>query len=148
MAAPHIAMMDDTIREPRRATNLRMSTVQTATELHLTGGLRAPMQGYRRFGLVPVLDGRTVRQLTPMPIQQVAAISVGIGGTLFGGDEITGIETPLLTRIWTPLDGLGAGEPQPAVKWGAIAGTAADAGAGAYAELAGHISFSLTAASP
>lgn len=138
--------MSETTREPRRATGLRMSTVQMATELHLTGGLRAPMQGDKLWSLGPVLDGRTVRQLTPKPIQHVAAIAAGIGGTLFGGDEMTGMETPLLSRVWTPLDGPGPGKPQPADKWSAIAGNAADAGDEPYAELAGHIAFSLTAA--
>ena len=138
--------MNETTRQPLRATNLQMSTVQVATELHLTGGLRAPMQGDRRWSLHPVLDGRNIRQLTPMPILHIATISAGIGGTLFGGDEVTGIETPLLTRVWTPLDGADGGKPRPADKWGAIAGNAADAGAEAYAELAGHIAFSLTAA--
>lgn len=123
-----------------------MSTVQTAYELHLTGGLRAPEQGDRQWSLGPVLDGRTVRQLMPMPIQHVAAVAAGIGGTLFGGDQMIGMETPLLSRIWTPLDDLDSGEPQPADKWRAIATNAADAGAAAYAELAGHIAFSLTAA--
>jgi hypothetical protein len=116
------------------------------TELHLTGGLRAPMQGDRLWSLGPVLDGRTVRQLAPRPIQHVAAIAAGIGGTLFGGDEVTGMETPLLSRVWTPLDGPGPGKPQPADNWRAIAGNAADAGAEEYAKVAGHIAFSLTAA--
>jgi len=79
-------------------------------------------------------------------MQQIAAIASGIGGTLFGGDETTGMGTPLLSRIWTPLDGPGPGKPQPTDKWGAIAGNAADSGAGLYAELAGHISFSSRAA--
>ena len=144
--APHISQMNETTREPRQAMNLRMSTVQMATELHLTGGLRAPMQGDKLWSLGPVLDGRSVRQLTPRPIQDVAAIASGIGGTLFGGDEVTGMGTPLLSRVWTSLDGPGAGKPQAADKWRAIAGNATDAGADAYAELAGHMAFSLTAA--
>lgn len=138
--------MSETKREPRRAMNLRVGTVQMVTELHLTGGLRAPMQGDKLWSLGPVLDGRTIRQLAPRPIQQVAAIATGVGGTLFGGDEMTGMGTPLLSRVWTPLDGPGPGKPQPADKWGAIAGNAGDAGDEAYAELAGHIAFSLTAA--
>lgn len=146
MMTPHIIAMSETIREPRRAMNLKMGTVQMATELHLTGGLRAPMQGDKLWSLGPVLDGRTVRQLSPRPIQHVAGIAASIGGTLFGGDEMTGMETPLLSRVWTPLDGPGSGRPQPADKWGAIAGNAADAGAADYAELAGHIAFSLNAA--
>ena len=144
--SPHIALMTETTQEPRRATGLRMSTVKVATELHLTGGLRAPMQGDKLWSLGPVLNGRTIVQLTPRPIQNVVAIAAGIGGTLFGGEEVTGMETPLVSRVWTPLDGPGSGKPQPAAKWGAIAGNAADAGANAYAELAGHVAFSLTAA--
>jgi hypothetical protein len=138
--------MDETTREPHRVTNFRIDTVQMVTELHLTGGLHAPMQGDKLWSLGPVLVGRTVSQLTPMPIQHVAAIATNIGGTLFGGDEMTGMGTPLLSRVWTPLDGPGSGKPQPADKWGAIAGNAANDGAEIYSELAGHIAFSLTAA--
>lgn len=138
--------MKQETRKPHRASNLHVGTVQMITELHLTGGLRAPMQGDKMWSLGPVLDGRTVRQLAPRPIQHIAAIAAGIGGTLFGGDEVTGMETPLLSRTWTPLDGPGSGKPQPADKWSAISGNATYAGADEYAELAGHIAFSLTAA--
>lgn len=123
-----------------------MSTVQTACELHLTGGLRAFEQGDRQWSLDPILDGRTARQLPPMPIQQVTEVAAGVGAILFGGDQMTGMETPLLSRIWTPLDDRVSSNPQPADRWRAIATNAADAGNSAYAELAGHIAFSLTAA--
>ena len=123
-----------------------MDTVQTAVQLHLTGGLRAPLQGQGLWSLGPVLAGRTVRQLSPRPIQHIEAIAVGISSLLFGGEEMTGMETPLLSRVWTALDGSESGKPQPSDKWRGIAGNAAEAGDEVYAEFAGHIAFSLTAA--
>lgn len=132
--------MDGAAGEARRATNPRGEIVQVASELHITGGLRAPVQGERLWALGPVLDGKTPRQLAPQPIQRIAATADAIGCTLFGGDEISDTGTPLLARIWTPLDGPGTRRFQPADRWRAIAGNAADAGDGAFSEIAGHIS--------
>lgn len=138
--------MNSAPREPFRAKNFSVTTVQAITQLHLAGGLRAPMHSRGLWSLGPVLAEQTVKEFTPRPIRQINGIATEIGSTIFGGDDITGVGTPLLSRNWTPLDGPDRNWPQPADKWRAIEGNAADAGDGAYAELAGHIAFSLGAA--
>lgn len=138
--------MNEAPREPLRAKNVRLDTVQAITQLHLAGGLRAPMHGKGLWSLGPILAAQTVRELAPQSIRQIYVIAAEIGSTIFGGDDITGVGTPLLSRNWTPLDGPGQSAPQAADKWSAIAGNAAEAGDHTYSELAGHIAFSLRAA--
>jgi Flp pilus assembly pilin Flp len=128
-----------------RAT-FRQGTTQSITELHITGGQRAIEQPGRLWSWYPVLSEGQVRNLAPRPIQQIAALANAVGLDLFGGDEQSGLEGPLVSRIWTPLDGPHAGGLQPADLWRAIARNADGAGDIEYALLARHISYSLTAA--
>jgi hypothetical protein len=76
----------------------------------------------------------------------VRTIAARIGAEVFGGDEISGFGTPLLSRSWTPLDAAHDGQMQPAITWSNIAGTAQRAGDEGYASLARNISHSLHAA--
>jgi hypothetical protein len=47
--------------DPIPVTGLKRGTVQAATELHITGGLRADMQGRGLWSLRPLLrEGTTV----------------------------------------------------------------------------------------
>lgn len=124
----------------------KRGTTVASAELHISGGVRAGQQASRMWGWHPVLQNGEVRQLSPMPINRIDDLAGAVGLRLFGGDEQSGIGTPLVSRVWTPLDGPGDGQMQPADLWGAIAGTAEEAGDGDYAMLARHISFSLHAA--
>lgn len=128
-----------------RAT-FRPSVTQSIAELHITGGVRAIHEGDRHWSWFPVLTNKGAQQLKPMPIQQVAGLANLVGLQLFGGDQQSGLEGPLVSRVWTPLDGPNSGGLQPADLWRAIAGNADRAGDAAYAGLARHIAYSLTAA--
>jgi hypothetical protein len=81
-----------------------------------------------------------------MWIGLIASLANDVGAELFGGDEISGIEAPLIARIWTPLDGPHNSQLQPADQWSAISRSADNAGDKRYAKLAEHIAFSLRAA--
>ncbi|NKE44963.1 hypothetical protein HB662_09245 [Roseomonas frigidaquae] len=93
-----------------------------------------------------MIVGGTKRLLKPLPIASIADLAQTLGAELFGSDEISGLEGPLLSRHWTPFDGLGKDRRQPADQWLSIASNAELAGDKRYAELADHISFSLRAA--
>ncbi len=124
----------------------RRSGTQTTAELHITGGVRAVEQHDRHWSWYPILIGGSVKQLSPLPIQRVASLADAVGLTLFGGDQQSGLEGPLVSRVWTPLNGANSGGLQPADVWRAIAGNAHKAGDTDYALLARHLSYSLTAA--
>jgi hypothetical protein len=95
----------------------------------------------------PVLRAGHPTALHPTSINNLHALAKAIEAELFGGDEISGMNTPLLSRSWTPLNGpTEKGKFQPAVLWGAIAANADKAGDKKYANLARHIAFSLRAA--
>lgn len=142
---PHIGTNMADEHEIDRAT-FRQGTTQSITELHITGGQRAIERPGRLWSWYPVLSEGKVRDLAPRPIQQIAALANAVGLDLFGGDQQSGLEGPLVSRIWTPLDGPHAGGLQPADLWRAIARNADEAGDTEYALLARHISYSLTAA--
>lgn len=110
--------------EPIPVTGLKRGTVQAATELHITDGLRAVMQGRGLWSLRPLLRDRATVALNPLPIDQVRQLLGRIGAEIFGGDEISGLGTSLLSRSWTPLDATHDRQMQPAVTWSLIAGTA------------------------
>lgn len=125
---------------------LRRSTTTAAAELHITGGARAVSAPEKHWSWFPVLQEGRVTQLSPLPSNRIDALANELKATLFGGDQISGLEGPLVSRIWTPLDGRHSGEPQPADLWGAISSNADKAGDERYADLAEYISFSLRAA--
>lgn len=126
--------------------SFKQDTTQGITELHLTGGARAIEDGNRRWIWHPVLSGGTAQTLEALPINRIDQHAGRVGLLLFGGDQQSGLEGSLVSRVWTPLDGRHDGTLQPADLWGAIAGNADKAGDETYARLARHISFSLHAA--
>jgi hypothetical protein len=132
--------------EPIPVTGLKSGTVQVATELHITGGLRAFMQGQGLWSLRPLLRNGATVALNALPIDQVRALVARIGAEVFGGNEISGLGTPLLSRSWSPLDAEHDGQMQPAITWSLIAGTAHRSGDDGYASLASNLSHSLHAA--
>jgi len=135
-----------TPRPPIHVKGLSRSTTRSAAELHVSGGIRAVGAGDKRWSWLPALaEGRTV-QLDPLPINQIHALATDVGETLFGGDQISGLESSLAARVWTPLDGPQAGGLQPADLWNAVASNAERAADQKFAALARHIAFSLHAA--
>jgi hypothetical protein len=129
-------------------STFRLGVTQSITELHITGGIRAV--GQRQPGWVwswhPVIDNGRMRQHAPLPIGGIADLAKEVGLDLFGGDQQSNLETPLLSRIWTPFDGPHDGGLQLTDIWRAIARNAEKAGDAAYGLLAGHMAFSLFAA--
>jgi hypothetical protein len=81
-----------------------------------------------------------------MPIGSIANLAKELGGEMFGGDQLSGFETALVSRIWTPLESPHDGRLQPADQWSAISTNADRAGDKRYAAFAAHIAFSLRAA--
>jgi len=133
-------------RPPIQVKGLKRGTTRSAAELHVSGGIRAVGAGDKRWSWLPALaEGRTV-QLDPMPINQIHALAESLDETLFGGDQISGLESSLVSRIWTPLDGPHAGGLQPADLWNGVAGNAEHAGDEKFGALARHFAFSLHAA--
>lgn len=130
---------------PIPITGLKRGTTQSAYELHITGGIRAVLNN-RLWSWFPVLEASKLGRLRPLPINKVAELAKDIGAELFGGDQLSGMETSLVSRAWTPLDGPHDGGLQPADLWRAIAGNAESAGDKKYASFAQHIAFSLSAA--
>lgn len=128
------------------ASTFQRGTTQASAELHLTGGLRAPMQQDHMWGLHPVLVKGSPSQLNPLPIDKIYQMAEAVGLLVFGGDDHSGLETLLTSRIWTPLDEGGTGGMQPADAWAAIAKNAERDNDPEYGALAHHISFSLVAA--
>lgn len=125
---------------------IQRGTTQSITELHITGGIRAVERPGRLWSWHPVLVDKSIPQLAPLSINRVAQLANDVGLEVFGGDQQSGLETPLISRVWTPLNGPHDGSLQPADTWRAIARNADKAGDTEYATLAHHISFSLTAA--
>ncbi|MDB5583746.1 MAG: hypothetical protein JWR80_8922 [Bradyrhizobium sp.] len=127
-------------------STFRRGVTQGVAELHITGGIRAVEQPGRLWSWYPVIAGGATQQLAPLSIGKIADLAGKIGLDLFGGDQQSGLETPLISRIWTPLQYPHDGGPQPADTWRGIAKNADKAGDAAYALLARHLAFSLVAA--
>lgn len=126
--------------------SFRRGTIQVIAELHITGGARAVQRPDRNWAWYPILDDTQIRKLDAKPIQHVEALASALNIELFGGDQLSGLEGPLVSRVWTPLHGPHRGGLQPADLWRAIARNAENAGDTPYATLARHIAYSLTAA--
>ena len=117
-----------------------------ANDLHISGGLRAQEREPRRWSLGPLLSSDVKPSwLRPFPIQQIDQSAIAIDEILFGGDEISGIGTPLVSRSWTPLNGPHKGMPAD-VLWGGIAFNAHKKGDELYSRFARNIAHSLRAA--
>lgn len=123
-----------------------VGAVHVRNELHISGGLRATMPEPRQWSLGPLLSKGKLVSLKPMPIQRIDGAATELGELLFGGDEIAVIDAPLVSRVWTPLNGPHQGGLQAADVWGCIASNAADAGDEAYASVSSNIAHSLRAA--
>ena len=95
---------------------------------------------------MPVLVGGEAKALAPQPINRISSLANEIGGTLFGGDQISEINTPLPSRAWTSLPQNSDGKMSPADRWSAISGNADKAGDERYSTAASHIAHSLRAA--
>jgi hypothetical protein len=128
------------------ATGLRTGTTHATHELHVTGGRRAVLAGNGIWAWFPVIDTGAACSLAPKPINAIAQLAKELGAELFGGDQISGLGTALVSRVWTPLDGFRIHGLQPADQWNAIAWNADGAGDRRYAAFAAHIAFSLHAA--
>lgn len=136
-------MHDD--QPPIPVSGGKYGTTESTTLLHITGGHRAVLDDRGQWIWLNVAtDAQPL--LNPLPISRIDALAKEIGAELFGGDQVSGFETKLISRAWTPLDGPHDGTLQPAVLWAAIGGNAERAGAETYARLARNISFSLHAA--
>ena len=70
-------------------------------ELHFTGGVRARQAG-GGWELGPLLREGGIRTVGGIPDEQIGGLGRAIGLTMFGADRISGFNTPLPTRIWTP----------------------------------------------
>ena len=122
------------------------TTTRSIAELHITGGVRAVEHAERLWLWGPVLHEGIPRDLAPMPIGQVSGMAREVGLLLFGADQQHGLDTPLVSRIWTPLNGPNAGGLQTADVWKAIGGNAERSGDIDYGTFAHHIGYSLNAA--
>jgi hypothetical protein len=131
---------------PVPITGLTYGTTQSADELHITGGHRAVSQSRGHWVWTTTITPGGIAPLKPLPIQGVDALAKTLGAELFGGDSLSGFETKLISRVWTPLDGPNNGVLQPADLWAAIGGNAERAGDEGYGRLARNVAFSLHAA--
>lgn len=128
------------------AKSFQVGHTQSVTELHISGGIRATMQGDKIWSWYPVLKDGQMKSLNPTPINGISTLASEVGETLFGGDQQNDVDKQLISRVWTPLDGPSKVEMQPADLWSCISSNAYDAGDKDYAVLARHISFSVHAA--
>jgi hypothetical protein len=123
----------------------KVATTQVVHELHITGGLRGIEREARRWSLGPLLSSTDKPSwLRPLPIQELARLTCSIGEWVFGGDAVSGIGTPLVSRSWTPLSGPSNGT-QTADLWDGISFNASEQGDEVYSRLARNISHSLRA---
>jgi len=127
-------------------SDLKKGTTIATAELHISGGVRASLAANRLWSVKPVFIAGELKALAPMSLNHVASFAQSIGGALIGYDEISGMGSPLPTRVWVPLDDPNPSTMQPADLWQAIAAQAWKAGDDEYQAFASHISLSLRAA--
>ena len=72
-------------------------------ELHITGGARAIEQDGRLWSWQPVISGGMTQELAPLSIERIGLLASQVGLDLFGVDQQSGLDTPLISRFWTPL---------------------------------------------
>jgi len=128
-------------------SDLVTGTTQVAFELHITGGIRAARRGDPGtvWSWFPIFRNEQPAELEPVHIGAIAALARALSLDLFGGDELSGLDTRLISRSWTSLDGAHSGGLKPEQLWGAIAWNADQDGDARYAVLARNIAFSLHA---
>ncbi len=123
---------------------VRGTTVVTE-ELHFTGGLRA-RQDAGGWQVGPLLREGAVRAVGRIPDQQIGPLGLAMGLSLFGANRISGFDTPLPTRIWTPMLGHPRLAHSASDSWGMISSQARLAGDNGYSALASNVSMSMRAA--
>jgi hypothetical protein len=138
-------MTDSSIPQPIPITGLVRRTTVVREELHFTGGLRAH-QGNDGWQIGPLLRDGAIRAVGRIPDQQIGGLGLAVGLTLFGANRISGFDTPLPTRIWTPLLGSPPLKHSASDSWGMISSQARLAGDSNYGALASNVSVSLRAA--
>lgn len=126
-------------------TNLRYGSVQTADEMHFTGGIRGHRSG-DGWSIFTILNEGKLKHLCPVPDAQIRQVANDLDVTLLGVNEIVLDDPNLPSHIWhTRLSkrskGLSAAD-----SWGTISSHARIAKDNDYADLARNISISLRAA--
>lgn len=122
-----------------------MTATTVREELHFTGGFRACRAG-KNWMLLPFQRGATLASIGPIPDEQVGPVSVQLGISVFGADQISDANPNLQTRIWTPLLGVPRFRYQPDDSWAMIGHAAKSSGDDRYGSLAKHLAMSLRAA--
>lgn len=128
-----------------KGANLKIRNSLSADFLHLTGGLRAA-KGAGGWNVGPILRGRKLSAIGPVPEAGLTRCCASLGVRVFGGDHVIEPNSVLPTRIWTPLLGPPVLKHQAADTWGMIASGARAAGDEAYGFLALNVSLTLHAA--
>src|SRR5262245_36341292 len=100
-------------------TGLVRGTTVVRDELHFTGGLRA-QRGNDGWQVGPLQREIAMIALGRIPDEQVGSLGRATGVTLFGANHISGFDTPLPTRIWTPLLGPPPLKHSASDSWGMI----------------------------
>jgi hypothetical protein len=138
-------MTDCNTRQPISITGLSHGTIAVREELHFSGGLRARKAG-EGWALVPLLREGSIRAIGEIPDEQIGDLGRAMGLTLLGADSISGFDTPLPTRIWTPLVGPPRLMHAASDTWGMNSSQARIAGDGVFGKLASNVAVSLRAA--
>jgi hypothetical protein len=139
-------MTDKRAHQPMAISGLiTYGTTAVRTELHFTGGIRA-YKSSEGWDIGPLLRESGICAAGKVPDGQIGNLGSAAGLTLFGGDEISGIDTPLPSRVWTPLLGPPRLAQTASDTWGMISSQARLAGDNNYGGLASNIAVSLRAA--
>lgn len=136
-------MADDS--DPIVAKNFKQSVTKATHDLHITGGVRAGWAGDHLWRWFPTFTDGRVGRLQPLPIQVVDQLATDLGAKLFGSDNISNLDGPMISRVWRPLDGPDGGGLMASDKWRLIYAQAEKNGNTKYAGFAANLAFSLTA---
>ena len=138
-------MTENRAPQPIPITGLTLGTIAVREELHFTGGMRARQTG-EGWELGPLLREGGIRAAGEITDEQIGGLGSAIGLTVFGADRISGFNTPLPTRIWTPLLGPPRLVHTASDIWGMISSQARIADDRDYGRLASNVAVSLRAA--
>jgi len=138
-------MTDNRAPQPIPITGLIRGTIAVREELHLTGGVRARQAG-GEWELGPLLREGGIRAAGGISDEQIGGLASAMGLTVFGADRISGFNTPLPTRIWTPLLGPPRLVHAASDTWGMISSQARITADGVFGRLASNVAVSLRAA--
>lgn len=138
-------MIDKSAPQPIPITGLVQGTTFVREELHFAGGVRAH-RGNDGWQVGPLLREGGIRAVGRIPDQEIGGLGLAMGLTLFGANSVSGFDTPLPTRIWTPLLGAPPLKHSASDSWGMISSQARLAGDNNYGALASNVAVSLRAA--